>query len=64
MIHDIFHMLLLKQNTTRKGQINRNVTEFKFRDKEKYEVEEIQDSSIYIKKFEANYLSSLYYLIS
>ena len=63
--HDVFHMSLLEQNTTRKRQIDKKVTELEFEasDSKKYKVEAIQDNAIYANKAES-YLSGLYYLVA
>ena len=64
-IHDIFHVSLLEQNTTRKGRMDKNMTEFEAgSNKEDYEVEEIRDSAVYAKESAAGHLPGLYYLIS
>ena len=62
-IYDIFHVSLLKQDTTKKGQ-EFLVSEFKLVDNIKeYKVETIQDSAVYTKK--ANrHLPGLYYLVA
>ena len=64
-IHNVFHMSLLEQETTRKGRVNKNVTEFKAGSNEKeYEVEKIGDSTVYAKESAAGHLPGPYYLIS
>ena len=63
-IHDIFHVLLLKQDTTRKGRVDENVTEFEAGNNEEYKVEGIWDSAVYAKESAAGHLPGLYYLIS
>ena len=47
-IHDVFHVSLLDQDTTRKGRVDKNTSELEFEDDEgeEYEVENIQDSAI------------------
>ena len=61
---NVFHVLLLEQDTTRKGRVDKNVTEFEAGDEEGYEVEWIRDSAVYAKKSEAGHLPCLYYLVS
>lgn len=55
-------MLLLEQNTIRKGQIDKNVTllEFKAGDDEEYEMEEIRNSAMFAKSpMRATYQESI-----
>ena len=65
-IHDVFHVSLLEQNTTRKGQMNelfpKPEPEFDAGNNKKYEVEAIIDSAVYAKKAK-KHLSGLYYLV-
>ena len=63
-IHDVFHVTLLKQNTTKKGQVNNTQLNFEFKasDNKKYKIESIRDSAIYAKKL-AEQLPELYYLV-
>lgn len=57
-------MLLLEQDTTKKGQIDKTVIEFKAgNNKKEYELKKIWDSPIYAKKLIAGHLLDLYYLI-
>ena len=66
-IHDVFHVSLLEQDTTNKGQVDENAAiqlEFKAGDDEEYKVERIRNSMVYTKELEAGHLSGLYYLIS
>ena len=66
-IHDVFHVSLLEQDTTRKGRINELFPEpepeFDAGDNKEYEVEAIKDSAVYAKEAEGH-LPGLYYLIS
>ena len=64
-IYDVFYVSLLEQNTTRKEQVDKNVTELEFNNgnSEAYEVEAIKDSAVYAKKLKGH-LSSLYYLVA
>ena len=65
-IHDVFHVSLLEQDTTRKGRMNELFPEpepeFDAGDNKEYEVEAIKDSAVYAKKAKGH-LSSLYYLV-
>ena len=67
-IHDVFHMSLLEQDTTRKGRVDEKTTEqLEFEaggNNEEYEVEGIRDSAVYIRKSKAGHLPGLYYLLS
>ena len=64
-IHDVFHVSLLEQDTTRKGRVDENVTEFEAGSNDKeYEVEGIRDSAVYAKESVTGYLPGLYYLVS
>ena len=56
-------MSLLEQNTTRKRQVDKNVTEFEDGNNEEYEMEGIWDSAVYAKESEVSHLPGLYYLI-
>ena len=58
-------MLLLEQNTTKKEQVDKNVTklEFKVGNSKKYKVEAIWNSAVYAYKIE-DHLLGLYYLVA
>ena len=60
-IHDVFHILLLKQDTTKKGR-EFSVPEFEPGDNKEYKVKTIRDSTVYAKEAD-RYLPGLYYLI-
>ncbi len=62
-IHDVFYLLLLERDNTRKGQVDENVTEFDAGDDEEYEVEGIRDSVVYARESK-RHLPGLHYLIS
>ena len=63
-IHDVFHVSLLEQDTTKKER-NDNVAELDVGDDSgKYEVEAIRDSAVYIRESESDHLLGLYYLVS
>ena len=65
-IHNIFQMLLLDQDTTRKEEMNELFSEpkpeFDTGNNKKYKLEAIKDSIIYAKKAE-KHLLGLYYLV-
>ena len=69
-IHDVFHVSLLEQDTTRKGRIDENATELaeldagNDEDSGKYKVEAIRDSAVYARESESGHLPRLYYLVS
>ena len=62
-IHDVFHMSLLEQDTTRKGQ-EFLVPEFEPGNNKEYKVEVIWDSAVYTRESESGHLLGLYYLVS
>ena len=67
-IHDVFHVSLLEQDTTKKGRVDENATELAKLDAGddeggEYKVEAICDSAIYARE-SAGYLPELYYLVS
>ena len=61
-IHDVFHILLLEQNITRK-EWEFSVPEFESGDDKKYKMEAIRDSAVYAKEVDGH-LPGLYYLIA
>ena len=66
-IHDVFHVSLLEQDTTRKGRVDEEVRQIEFdaidNDSGEYKVEAIRDSAVYARESEGH-LSGLYYLVS
>ncbi len=69
-MHDVFHMSLLEQNTTRKGQVDNKALpeaekelEFEAGGDKEYEVEVIFDSTVYGQQANSNQMPGLYYLI-
>ena len=62
-IHDIFHVSLLEQNTTKKGQVNDMQLEFEAGDDKEYEVNGIWDSIVYVRE-SVGQLPGFYYLVS
>ena len=64
-IHDVFHVSLLEQDTTRKGRVDDENVELDAGDKNgEYEVEAIWDSEVYARESELGHLPGLYYLVS
>ena len=65
-IHDVFHVLLLEKDIARKGRIDdENTAELDDGDKSgEYKMEAIQDSTVYVRESELDYLPGLYYLVS
>ena len=63
-IHDVFYVLLLEQDTTRKEWDNNMVELDNGDDSGKYEVEAIRDSTVFAKELELGHLPGLYYLVS
>ncbi len=67
-IYDVFHVSLLKQDTTSKGRVDETTSRLEFEnegDGEEYKVEAICDSTVYAKELNSGYhLSGLYYLVS
>ena len=60
-IHNVFHLSLPEQNTTKKGQVNDMQLEFKADEDKKYEVNDIWNSTVYIRE-SVGQLLGLYYL--
>ena len=67
-IHDVFHVSLLEQDSTRKGRVDEEVRQMEFNagDNEsgEYKVEAIWDSAVYARELESDHLPDLYYLVS
>ena len=63
-IYDVFQMLLLEQDSTKKKLMNKFAEMLKFEpgDNKEYNVKAIQNSAIYIKKVNGHLLG-LYYLV-
>ena len=58
-------MLLLEQDTTKKRRVDKKVKQIEFNAGDssgKYELETIQDSTVYTKESESGHLPSLHYL--
>ena len=54
-MHNVFHILLLEQETTRKERVDKRVMELELKagDSEEYEVEAIWDSAVYASELES-----------
>ena len=67
-IHDVFHVSLLEQDTTRKGRVDEKVRQMEFDagddESGEYKVEAIWDSAVYARESESGHLPGLYYLVS
>ena len=65
-IDNVFHVSLLKQDTSRKERVDENMTELEFDagDSEKFEVEAIWDSAVYAMELKSGHLLGLYYLVA
>ena len=66
-IHDVFHVSMLKQDTTKKGRVDEVTSQLEFEgnsDGKEYEVEAIRESAVYAKESEGGHLPGLYYLVS
>ena len=67
-IHDVFHVSLLEQDTTRKGRVDEEVRQMEFDagddESGEYEVEAIRDSAVYARESKSGHLPGLYYLVS
>ena len=64
-IHNVFHVSLLEQDTTKKGRVNDTQLNFEFEagDDKEYEVDGIWDSAVYARE-SARQLPGLYSLVS
>ena len=67
-IHDVFHVSLLEQDTTKKGRVDKKVGQIEFDagddNSSEYKVEAIRDSAVYARESESGHLPGLYYLVS
>ncbi len=67
-IHDIFYILLLEKDITKKRRVNKITFRLEFEnigDGEKYKVEAICDNAVYAKELDySHHLSGFYYLVS
>ena len=65
MIYNVFYILLLEKDNTKKKRVDKTVTKLEFEAgySKEYEMEVIWDSAIYANKAK-DYLLSLYYLVA
>ncbi len=63
-MHNVFHVSLLEQDTTRKGRVDETTSRLEFENEgdEEYEFEAIRDSVVYASESEGH-LPGLYYLV-
>ena len=62
-MHDVFHVSLLEQDTSRKGRVDEKGMESDAGDNEEYKMKAIRDSAVYARE-SAGHLPGLYYLLS
>ena len=63
-IHDVFHMSLLKHDSTRKERVEKVPELDAGDDDKKYEVEVIQNSAVYAMESKSGHLPGFYYLVA
>ena len=63
-IHNVFHVSLLEQDTTRKEQVEKVPELNTGNNSKKYEIEAIWDSAVYTMESELGHLPGLYYLVA
>ena len=65
-MHNVFHVLLLKQNTIKKERVDKWVTKLELEagNSNEYKIKAIWDSAIYASKSELGQLLELYYLVA
>ena len=65
-MHNVFHISLLGQDTTKKEWVDERVTELEFEaaNSKEYKVEAIWDSAVYASELELGQLPDLYYLVA
>ena len=64
-VHNVFHVLVLGQNTIKKGMVSKEIPELDIgnKDSKEYKMKVIRDSVVYANKSESGYLPALYYLV-
>ena len=64
-MHNVFHISLLEQDTTKKGWVNNMQLNFEFEtgNNKEYEIDGIRDNTVYAREL-AGQLLELYYLVS
>ena len=67
-IYDVFYILLLEQDTTKKGQVDKQVRQMEFNacniERREYKVKIIWDSTVYANELESGHQPDLHHLIS
>ena len=65
-VHNMFHVLLLEQDTIKKERVNEKVLKLDAgnKDSKEYEVEAIWDSAVYTNELKSGHLPGLYYLVA
>lgn len=67
-MYDIFYILLLEKDITKKKQVNDSNTvvqlELDEGKSKEYNIEAIYNSAVYAKKLEVEYLLGFYYIVS
>ena len=65
-MHNVFHVSLLEQDTTRQEQVDERVEELELEagNSKEYVVKAIWDSAIYASELESGQLPGLYYLVA
>ena len=65
-VHNMFEVLLLEQDNTKKGRVSKEVPELNVgnENSKKYKVEPIWDSALYANESELSHLPGLYYLVA
>ena len=63
-IHNVFHVSLLEQDTTKKERVEKIPELDAGDDSEEYEIEAIRDSAVYVIELESGHLPGLYYLVA
>ena len=63
-IHNVFHLSLLEQDTTKKYRVDKRVTELETGNSKEYKIEAIWDNAVYANELKSGHLPGLYYLIA
>ena len=63
-IHDVFHVLPLEQDTTKKERVEKVPELNAYDNTEEYKLETIRDSAVYANESKLGHLPGLYYLIT
>ena len=63
-IYDVFHVLLLEQDITKRGQVDKTTSQIELDEanSEEYKIKAIYDSAVYARELESHLLG-LYYLV-